>query len=96
MHINDFCKIIIKVIKLKNNKKIFNFCGNQIIKNKDLLLIFFKYYGVKSKPKFNMIVNKGNPNFMYMKKCDLKKINFKQKISLKDGLKKYIRWQKKK
>ena len=97
MHISDFCKIVIKVLKSKKkNLKIYNFCGNQFIKNKDLLLAFFKYYGVKSKPQFNMIINKGNPNFMYTKKCDLKKINFKQKTSLKNGIIKYIKWQKKK
>lgn len=97
MHINDFCKIIIKVLETKtHSKKIFNFCGNQIIKNKDLLLIFFKYYGVKLKPKFNMIVNKGNPNFMYTKKCDLNIIKYKQKITLKSGIINYIKWQKKK
>ncbi len=97
MHISDFCKIVIKVLKSKKqNLKIYNFCGNQTIKNKDLLLAFFKYYGVKSKPQFNMIINKGNPNFMYTKKCDLKKINFKQKTSLKNGIIKYIKWQKKK
>ena len=97
MHISDFCKIVIKVLKLKKqNLKIYNFCGNQIIKNRDLLTDFFKYYGVKSKPYFNGIINKGNPNFMYTKKCDLKEINFKQKTSLKNGIINYIKWQKKK
>ena len=41
-------------------------------------------------------INKGNPNFMYTKKCDLKKINFKQKTSLKNGIINLIKWQKKK
>lgn len=97
MHIDDFCRIILKVIEMKKlNRKILNFCGNQMFKNIDLLSIFFRHYGLKIKPKFNMIRNEGNPNFMYMKNCDLKKINYKQKVKLIDGIKSYIRWQRKK
>ena len=99
-----FCGIIPDIKKIKSVSKKFNLkiiidCAGgfiQIIKNKDLLLIFFKYYGVKLKPKFNMIVNKGNPNFMYTKKCDLNIIKYKQKITLKSGIINYIKWQKKK
>ncbi len=96
MHIDDLSKIIVKVIETKNNnKKIYNFCGKQIIKNKNLLSIFFKLYGLRFQPVFNMIKNKGNPDFMFTKKCDLKKINYKQKVKLVDGIKKYIKWEKK-
>ena len=42
-----------------------------------------------------MIKNKGNPDFMFTKKCDLKKINYKQKVKLTYGIKKYIKWEKK-
>ena len=97
MHIDDLCRIIIKIIDSKKlNKKIFNFCGSQILKNIDLLSIFFLQYGLKIKPKFNKIRNKGNPNFMFMKNCDLKKINYKQKVKIVDGIKSYIKWQKRK
>ena len=96
MHIEDFSQIIMKIIETKNNKKkIYNFCGKQIIKNKNLLSIFFKLYDAKSRPKFNMIKNKGNPDFMFTKKCDLKNIDYKQKVKLIDGIKSYIKWEKK-
>ena len=66
-----------------------------ILKNRDLLLLIFKAYGTKYKPKFNLIKNKGNPNYMFIKNCDLKLIKFKQKIDLTYGIKKYIKWVKK-
>lgn len=96
MHIDDFSNILLKILKIKNlNKKIYNFCGTQIIENKKLLSIFFNIYGVKSKPNFNMIKNRGNPDFMYTKKCDLKIIKYKQKTKLMDGIRSYIKWKKK-
>ena len=59
MHIDDFCRILIKIMNFnKSKKKIFNLCGTQILKNRDLLLLIFKAYGTKYKPKFNLIKNK--------------------------------------
>lgn len=96
MHIDDFCKILIKVMNLnKTKKKIFNFCGTQTLKNKELLLLIFKAYGTKYKPKFNLVKNKGTPDYMFIKNCDLNIIKFKQKINLTYGIKKYIKWIKK-
>ena len=31
-------------------------------------------------PKFNLIKNKGTPDYMFIKNCDLNIIKFKQKI----------------
>ena len=97
MHINDAVNIIIKASKkIKKKISIFNICGIDKLKNKEILNLIFKSFEVKVKPKFNYIVRLGDPKYLFIKNDDLRKLNYKQKISIKSGIKDYIKWYKEK
>ena len=97
MHIDDASNIIIKATKnISNNHSVLNICGEDKLKNKEMLNYIFKSYGVHAIPKFNNISKIGDPKYLYIKNDDLKKIGYNQKIPIKFGIKNYIKWYKKK
>ena len=97
MHVNDAVKII-NLILLKSSKStsIINAPGNDIFTNKEVINKIYKYLHVKEKPIFNNIGRKGDPKILVCDNKDLKNLKWKQSVSISEGLKKYIKWFKKK
>lgn len=97
MHVKDAVKIIkLSILNSKKKIRIINAPGNITLKNKAIINLIYKLCNIKKKPKFNGIVKKGDPTDLSLKTIDLRKIGFKKYTVLKNGLKDYLKWYKKK
>jgi len=97
MHVKDAVKII-NLILLTSLKKIsiINAPGCNVFTNKEVIIKIYKYLNVRAKPIFNNIPRKGDPKILVCDNKDLKIFDWKQSVDFSLGLKKYIRWFKKK
>lgn len=97
MHINDAIKIV-NLSTIKSNKKIniINAPGNQILTNRQVVNMIYENCKIKRKPFFNNIIRKGDPSQQVSNNNSLKNLGWKQKINFSSGLRKYIKWFKKK
>jgi UDP-glucose 4-epimerase len=97
MHISDAIKIINLV--LKNNikgLKIINAAGNDALTSDEIINNIYRICKVKEKPVFTGVAKKGDPKKQIFSNNDLNSMGWKQSISISEGLKKYIKWFKKK
>ena len=93
LHIEDFCKLVYKIIKSKNNIKIIN-CGSGLgFSVKQILNYIIKNFNKNLKINFQ---NKSNsPKFLVLNNNLAKKFNWHPKTKIYKGLKNYIIWYKK-
>ncbi len=89
IHIEDFCQAFDKILKKGKNLNIYNIGTLEIVKIKEIILIMQKIFKKKVKIKKNPI-KKGGTKIRCPNINKIKKLGFKQKISLFDGLKKII------
>lgn len=97
MHISDAIKVI--NLAVENNikgLKIINAPGNDVLTNKEIINNIYKISNAKEKPVFTGIIRKGDPKKQILNNTDLVRIGWKQSVSMSKGLKKYIKWFKKK
>ena len=91
LHLNDFLKLILKILKSKSNNGIFNVCYGKSYKNLKVAKLFSEYYKKKlivdtKRRKNDYIFLKGSRNkisrkFSWEPKFDIK--NFKKFINTK-------------
>ena len=93
LHIDDFCKLVYKIIKSENNIKIIN-CGSGLgFSVKQILNYIVKNFNKNLKINFQ---NKSNsPNFLVLNINLSKKFNWYPKTKIYTGLKNYIIWYRK-
>jgi UDP-glucose 4-epimerase len=98
MHVLDAISFINSTLSLSLvGGKIIDAPSKYTLQNKILLKIIIKTFFQKDiTPIFNNIVRKGDPKNLFTKFKLIKGIKWKQKISLKKGIKDYSRWFQKK
>ena len=93
IHIDDFCQAFDKILKKGKNLNIYNIGTTEIVKIRKIVFllqkIFKKKVDIKHTPLRSGSTKKRCPNI-----DKLKKLGFKQKISLYEGLKMIIRNEK--
>lgn len=95
IHVIDGARYLVYSIKEASQLcSIVNIASGNNLSTEEILDILFKYYGIKQKPIFNGIEDKGNPKD-YL--ADISKIStwsIEQKIPLELGIKNYVEWYK--
>jgi UDP-glucose 4-epimerase len=95
IHIKDVINFISFLIRKKTkNFAIFDVAGNDVIKNKILLIRLFRLFKYKKIPKFNNINKKGDPKNQICNNKKIKKLGWRPKYNLSKGLKDYLKWFK--
>jgi len=89
IHIEDFCQAFDKILKKGKNLNIYNIGTLEIVKIKEIIFLMQKIFKKKVKIK-NIPIKKGGTKLRCPNINKIKKLGFKQKISLFDGLKKII------
>jgi nucleoside-diphosphate-sugar epimerase len=89
IHIDDFVSGFDKIFKKGKNQEIYNIGTTQKIKISNLANLIAKILGKKIKFKKTKIL-KGSPSIRCPNINKIKKLGFKYKISLKEGIKKVI------
>ena len=93
LHIDDFCELVYKIIKSKNNIKIIN-CGSGLgFSVKQILNYIVK--NLNKNLKINFQNKSNNPNFLVLNNNLAKKFNWHPKTKIYTGLKNYIIWYRK-
>ena len=87
IHIDDFINAFDKVFHKGKNKEIYNIGTTEVIKIKDLAKKVAKIYNVKIKLK-SAKLNVGGTNIRCPDITKIKKLGFKPKINIEEGLKK--------
>jgi UDP-glucose 4-epimerase len=95
VNIKDLISAINLLLKVK--KKIIKIDIGSLnpIKNKKIINIFYKYFKIGLKPKFDNVVRKGDPKNQISKNKQIKNIGWKPKIKIDSGIKSYANWFKK-
>ena len=96
MYVKDAVKIIkLSIVKSKKKIRIIDAPGNITLKNKALINLIYKLSKILEKPRFNGVLRKGDPVNLSSNTIDLRRMGFKKYTTLKNGLKNYIKWFKK-
>lgn len=107
IHVEDFANNFVKLLNKETNGKIINIAGEQKIKWKNILKLYSQTLKIKVKyiELKNSIFSKNekqaglgdrwNSKIFYNKRIRKLKINYNEKIKIKDGLKKSIKYFKK-
>lgn len=95
IHVIDVAKYLVYAInKADDLCDIVNIASGKNISVKKVLDLLFEYYATKQKPIFNGIVDKGNPKDYLADVSKIKTWHIKQRFSLEQGIKDYVRWYK--
>ena len=89
IHIEDFCQAFDKILKKGKNLNVYNIGTLEIVKIKRIILLMQKIFKKKVKIK-NIPLKLGGTKIRCPNIDKIKKIGFKQKITLFEGLKKVI------
>ena len=90
IHIDDFVSGFDKVFKKGKNQEVYNIGTNEKIKISRLAKLTSKILGKSIKFKKTKVL-KGSPSVRCPNINKIKKLGFKQKIRLKDGIKKIFK-----
>lgn len=95
IHVIDAAKYLVQSVERTDKLyNIINIASGVNISISKVLNRLFKYYGIKQKPVFNGIIDKGNPKDYLADISKIKTWNIGEKISLELGIKNYIEWYK--
>ena len=93
IHVDDIISALTYVIKNGDFKgENYNIANGQEIKIKDIAKLFAKLTGSQKTIIFNQQQKEGDPIFWRADITKIKSFGYEQKISIEEGLRKYIQW----
>lgn len=95
IYITDVVELFLILAKSKNKFEVLNGGSGIGISVQDILIRLLKLFGVNKEIIFNNIIKKGDPRFLIADTSSVKNIGWQTKISLDDGIKKYVIYFKK-
>lgn len=96
INIKDALRFIVNSEKITGyNCPAIDISGNNFLTNFKILKILFKFFKVTKNPKFLRINRKGDPFYQIANTNKIKKLGWKEKVSINEGILSYINWFKK-
>jgi len=94
LYVEDLARGLIDLLEKYPESDLIDFCGDEVVKIKDLARIIMDIEDIKLEIKFDL----SKPKDSEFKNCDsgksFEKLKFKPEVSLKEGLTRTIKWYK--